>query len=233
MTRSPPRQSRVSKACIPQRETCCGINRAHRRRLARHFPRDSIKQDGHLQRQKKIRRLHFSQTPTAKGSAAGLYIWPCTREWRALQSRYVEGSSTAFVRQIPPKEEGCCGRHSETFKGTALIHGGVIAAIDPGPCAPGDSVDFEGDYLLPGLIDLHTDDLERHMRPLPRRPLAIDLCTLLRAPRTWCSGAHTPGMSPLLSWQGSGWSMFSRPTMRLEPTCRCLPAGSYLGSAFA
>ncbi len=29
------------------------------------------------------------------------------------------------------------------------------------------TLDFAGDYLLPGLVDLHTDNLERHFRPRP------------------------------------------------------------------
>lgn len=35
------------------------------------------------------------------------------------------------------------------------------------PVAPEYAVDFEGDYLLPGLVDLHTDNLEKHFAPRP------------------------------------------------------------------
>lgn len=31
----------------------------------------------------------------------------------------------------------------------------------------GEGIDFEGDYLLPGLIDLHTDNMEHHFQPRP------------------------------------------------------------------
>ncbi len=31
-----------------------------------------------------------------------------------------------------------------------------------------DGVDFEGDYLIPGLIELHTDNMERHLIPRPK-----------------------------------------------------------------
>lgn len=31
----------------------------------------------------------------------------------------------------------------------------------------GNEIDFEGDYLLPGLIDLHTDNMEHHFQPRP------------------------------------------------------------------
>ena len=30
------------------------------------------------------------------------------------------------------------------------------------------ALDFEGDYLLPGFIELHTDNLEKHFVPRPQ-----------------------------------------------------------------
>jgi alpha-D-ribose 1-methylphosphonate 5-triphosphate diphosphatase len=54
-----------------------------------------------------------------------------------------------------------------------VIHGwlevedGAIAAIGEGK-RPGRSIDFGGDYLLPGLIELHTDHLEAHVEPRPK-----------------------------------------------------------------
>jgi alpha-D-ribose 1-methylphosphonate 5-triphosphate diphosphatase len=42
---------------------------------------------------------------------------------------------------------------------------GVIAATDTGASAVGE--DFEGDYLIPGLVELHTDQFESHYRPRP------------------------------------------------------------------
>lgn len=43
---------------------------------------------------------------------------------------------------------------------------GVISAIDTGTSTSGE--DFEGDYLVPGLVELHTDHLESHYRPRPK-----------------------------------------------------------------
>jgi len=51
--------------------------------------------------------------------------------------------------------------------GTLVIRDGQIAAIDRGPTAV-PAIDCEGDYLCPGLIELHTDNLERHISPRPR-----------------------------------------------------------------
>jgi alpha-D-ribose 1-methylphosphonate 5-triphosphate diphosphatase len=52
--------------------------------------------------------------------------------------------------------------------GTAIIRGGVIAEIDPVPTHVAAAVDFGGDYLMPGLVELHTDNLEKHVAPRPQ-----------------------------------------------------------------
>jgi alpha-D-ribose 1-methylphosphonate 5-triphosphate diphosphatase len=55
--------------------------------------------------------------------------------------------------------------------GWLVVRHGRIAAIGSGTApgsgaAPGSGgVDLQGDYLLPGLVELHTDNLERHIRP--------------------------------------------------------------------
>ena len=49
--------------------------------------------------------------------------------------------------------------------GTVKVTGGRIAAVDEGRAAV--SIDLGGDYLLPGLVELHTDHLERHAAPRP------------------------------------------------------------------
>jgi alpha-D-ribose 1-methylphosphonate 5-triphosphate diphosphatase len=53
----------------------------------------------------------------------------------------------------------------EIIDGSVKIADGMIAAIDAGPSATGE--DFEGDYLIPGLVELHTDQFENHYRPRP------------------------------------------------------------------
>ncbi|MDE1993421.1 MAG: alpha-D-ribose 1-methylphosphonate 5-triphosphate diphosphatase, partial [Rhizobiaceae bacterium] len=49
--------------------------------------------------------------------------------------------------------------------GSVLIRDGVIADVSEGNSAVGE--DFEGDYLIPGLVELHTDHLESHYSPRP------------------------------------------------------------------
>ena len=49
--------------------------------------------------------------------------------------------------------------------GSIVLRDGVIADISDGKVATG--VDMEGDYIIPGLVELHTDHLEAHYSPRP------------------------------------------------------------------
>jgi alpha-D-ribose 1-methylphosphonate 5-triphosphate diphosphatase len=53
------------------------------------------------------------------------------------------------------------------FDGTVVVRDGRIVAVEPGLSAAPGAVDLEGDYLLPGLVELHTDNLEKHFAPRP------------------------------------------------------------------
>src|ERR1700744_4581192 len=53
----------------------------------------------------------------------------------------------------------------DTLPGSVLVRAGLITDVAPGPSAAGD--DLDGDYLLPGLVELHTDHLEYHFAPRP------------------------------------------------------------------
>lgn len=57
---------------------------------------------------------------------------------------------------------------SEVVSGALYISDGKIAAVEPGDHLPQGAIDCQGDYLAPGLIELHTDNLERHIQPRPR-----------------------------------------------------------------
>ena len=50
-------------------------------------------------------------------------------------------------------------------EGSLVVRDGRIAAIDEGAGTVG--ADWEGDYLLPGLVELHTDHIESHYKPRP------------------------------------------------------------------
>ncbi len=51
--------------------------------------------------------------------------------------------------------------------GAVTIENGIIADISEGDQVPAGAVDCAGDLILPGLVELHTDNLERHIEPRP------------------------------------------------------------------
>lgn len=53
------------------------------------------------------------------------------------------------------------------FYGTVVLRDGLIADVAEGPSRLPQALDLNGDFLLPGLVELHTDNLERHMTPRP------------------------------------------------------------------
>jgi alpha-D-ribose 1-methylphosphonate 5-triphosphate diphosphatase len=55
----------------------------------------------------------------------------------------------------------------EIVTGCVLVEDGRIRAVDSGASAALDTEDWDGDYLLPGLVELHTDNLEKHLMPRP------------------------------------------------------------------
>ncbi|MEM1065391.1 MAG: alpha-D-ribose 1-methylphosphonate 5-triphosphate diphosphatase [Pseudomonadota bacterium] len=56
----------------------------------------------------------------------------------------------------------------ETLRGSLVLRDGVIAGVDQGALVPSGAIDCEGDCVAPGLVEVHTDNLERHMRPRPK-----------------------------------------------------------------
>ncbi len=84
------------------------------------------------------------------------------------------GPSVTFgAMSVTPSSPDLILANARLVLGDEVIHGalhvrdGRIAAIDPGPTAAADAIDCDGDLLIPGLIELHTDNLERHMQPRP------------------------------------------------------------------
>ena len=60
----------------------------------------------------------------------------------------------------------------ESFRGQLRLSDGRIADIAKGTAVPAGAVDCVGDLVMPGLIELHTDNLERHIEPRPTVQLA-------------------------------------------------------------
>jgi alpha-D-ribose 1-methylphosphonate 5-triphosphate diphosphatase len=60
-----------------------------------------------------------------------------------------------------------CAEHTLAC-GTVVVRDGVIAEIDDCPSNVPSAIDLHGDWLLPGLVEVHTDNLERHVMPRPK-----------------------------------------------------------------
>ena len=56
---------------------------------------------------------------------------------------------------------------TEVFLGTVVIKNGMIVEVSQGTSRLPQAINLEGRYLLPGLVELHTDNLEKYMMPRP------------------------------------------------------------------
>src|ERR1039458_4239327 len=52
-----------------------------------------------------------------------------------------------------------------TLAGTIVLRGTTIVAIEPSRSVAPGALDMDGDYLIPGVVDVHTDNLERQVQP--------------------------------------------------------------------
>jgi len=64
----------------------------------------------------------------------------------------------------------------EEIIGTIAVEDGIITDIQPGVVSKGQNGD--GNYLLPGLIELHTDNLEKCISPRPKVRFPLDLAAV-------------------------------------------------------
>ncbi|MCG4453751.1 alpha-D-ribose 1-methylphosphonate 5-triphosphate diphosphatase [Pseudomonas sp. MMS21-TM103] len=55
----------------------------------------------------------------------------------------------------------------QAFVGTLVLRDGLLAQVEEGVSGLPQALDLGGDFLLPGLVELHTDNLEKYMSPRP------------------------------------------------------------------
>ncbi len=53
----------------------------------------------------------------------------------------------------------------EVLPGTVVLRGAAIADVQPGRSHLTAAEDLDGDHLIPGIVDVHTDNLERQVQP--------------------------------------------------------------------
>ncbi|MEZ5665219.1 MAG: alpha-D-ribose 1-methylphosphonate 5-triphosphate diphosphatase [Burkholderiaceae bacterium] len=56
----------------------------------------------------------------------------------------------------------------DVVTGSLHVTDGRIAALDSGTAIGAGAEDLQGDFLLPGLVEIHTDNFERHLMPRPK-----------------------------------------------------------------
>ncbi|MEM1401679.1 MAG: alpha-D-ribose 1-methylphosphonate 5-triphosphate diphosphatase, partial [Pseudomonadota bacterium] len=75
--------------------------------------------------------------------------------------------------------------------GTVTIEQGLIKEVDEGPTSAAGAIDLGGDYLLPGLVELHTDNLEKQLRPRPSVNWPVDAAMLAHDSQVISAGITT------------------------------------------
>ena len=56
----------------------------------------------------------------------------------------------------------------EVVLGSVSVAHGLISSVDQGPATHAEGWDLQGDYLMPGFVEMHTDNFERHLMPRPK-----------------------------------------------------------------
>lgn len=76
-------------------------------------------------------------------------------------------------------------------KVAVLIENGVIAALDPDGAAGARTIDLSGRMLIPGMIDLHCDALEKEVEPRPNVHFPLDFACAQADKRNAAAGITT------------------------------------------
>jgi alpha-D-ribose 1-methylphosphonate 5-triphosphate diphosphatase len=86
----------------------------------------------------------------------------------------------------------CVVLPGETLEDAAvLIEDGVIAAVNPASSGGAREVDLAGRMLLPGLVDLHCDALEKEVEPRPNVRFPLDFACAQADKRNATAGVTT------------------------------------------
>jgi alpha-D-ribose 1-methylphosphonate 5-triphosphate diphosphatase len=80
---------------------------------------------------------------------------------------------------------------SEVVEGSLTVRGGRIVEIAAGPSRAPGCIDLGGDWLLPGFVELHTDNLERLFTPRPGVRWPADAAMLTHDAQVAAAGITT------------------------------------------
>jgi alpha-D-ribose 1-methylphosphonate 5-triphosphate diphosphatase len=79
----------------------------------------------------------------------------------------------------------------EEFIGVVRIENGHIADVARGATSALGAHDWQGDYLVPGLVELHTDNLEKHLAPRPGVMWNVDAAFVIHDAQVAAAGITT------------------------------------------
>ena len=74
---------------------------------------------------------------------------------------------------------------------TIVVENGLIVSVEQGGAAPPGSVDGRGAFCIPGLVDTHSDGLEKELRPRPQVDLPADFAVRSFEGRVRAAGVTT------------------------------------------
>lgn len=67
---------------------------------------------------------------------------------------------------------------SEVIHGTVVVRDGLIRGVDDAPSHVLGAQNLDGDLLIPGLVEVHCDNLEHHVMPRPGAEWPVDAAVL-------------------------------------------------------
>lgn len=79
----------------------------------------------------------------------------------------------------------------EVIHGSVSVVNGRIDSIDSGLSTTPGAIDLEGDFLMPGMIEIHTDNFERHLMPRPKVMWAERPALIAHDAEIACAGITT------------------------------------------
>ena len=118
----------------------------------------------------------------------------------------------------------------ELFQGTVVISGDLIKCVDRGASSLPGAVDLEKDLLIPGLIELHTDNLEGFLMPRPKVKWPSALTALMAHDALISSAGITTVLDSI--FLGTSDPVSPRPHL-VEDSIAAIRTGAELGVARA
>jgi alpha-D-ribose 1-methylphosphonate 5-triphosphate diphosphatase len=79
----------------------------------------------------------------------------------------------------------------DEFIGVVEIENGLIRTVEQGATQAPGALDWDGDYLVPGLVEIHTDNLEKHLAPRPGVLWNIDAAFVIHDAQVAAAGITT------------------------------------------